>query len=105
MDNNHANGPTCWDSFSSIINFLSCGVWPIEQDQNMAGGINKKAQTDFNGGEGVVYNDRLLASFGIEHGPFEHENKYLKFFRLMGHSRNVKKPVLLVLIDDPTDDT
>ena len=50
-----------------------------------------------------MYNDRLLASFGIEVTTDDEEYKYLKFFKMITLSRQQRKPVLLILIEDPMD--
>lgn len=51
-----------------------------------------------------MYNQRLLAAFQMECNSEASENKFLKFFRMVHHSRHVKKPLLLILIENPNED-
>ena len=44
---------------------------------------------------------RLLAAFGFTEG----NKKYLKFFRMCSHSRREKKPVLMIVVNNPNFDS
>lgn len=53
-------------------------------------GINRNGQIDFDGGPAIIYNERLLASFGIEIAQGTQNNrvlKNLKFFKVINKSR------------------
>ena len=59
-------------------------------------GIHYGTQADFDGGQSVIYNDHLLEAFGIT-------RTYLKFFKMCAHTRKNRKPLLLILIENPED--
>ena len=96
--------PSCWDSVNSMVNFMSCGLWDTEQVSYTSNGIHRSVQGDFNGGPAIVYNERLLSSFQIQYNTESSENKFLKFFRNANQSRQNKKPVLLILMENPSEE-
>ena len=98
---------------SWAVNFLSCGTFGYNKyEENMLevntsrAGITHMVQLDdFNGGPGITYNERLLPSFGMSPNTDSYTNKDLYFFKMLGKSRQAKKPVLLILIEDPSDES
>ena len=42
QDNSYTTTPSCWDSVSSVANYLSCGIWAPTTDSGFSNGISRQ---------------------------------------------------------------
>ena len=80
-----------------LYSWVAWGVGPFRWFVTLGGTIATSGyeQQDFDCGDGIKNDDRLLASLG--------QDKDLLFFKTCEHSRKEKKPFLLVLVANPDD--
>ena len=80
-----------------MYSWVSASIGTIRWIVTLGGTIATSGyeQIDFNSGEGVINDDRLLAALG--------QDRDLQFFKTCERSRKEKKPFLLVLVANPDD--